>query len=91
MTRHGRTARTSISAGDPVLLGEPPSSSLSSSSLSSSPTAALQRSEAPRSSRAGASRPELVALAVGLLVAPTAAQRNRAQAATGVVLDWLEP
>lgn len=88
MTRHGRTARTSIRAGDPVLLGEPPSSS--PSSPSPSPTAAPQRSETPRSSRAGASRAELVGLAGGLLVAPTVAQRNRAQAATGMALDWLE-
>ena len=83
MTRHGRTARTSTSAGDPALLGEPPPPSSS--------VAAAQHGDAPPlPSRAGASRAELVGLAGGLLAAPTVAQRNRAHAATGVVLDWLE-
>jgi len=79
VTRHGRTARTSTSAGDPAQLGDPPSL-----------PAALERGDARPPSRAGASRAELVGLVGGLLVAPTAAQRNRQQAATGLVLDWLE-
>jgi hypothetical protein len=83
VTRHGRTARTSTSAGDPALLGEPPPPPSS--------VAAAERGDAPPlPSRAGASRGELVGLAGGLLTAPTVAQRNRAHAATGVVLDWLE-
>jgi integrase len=81
VTRHGRTARTATSAADPALLGDPPSPS---------PIAAPQRGDAQPPSRAGASRAELVGLAGGLLETPTVAQRNRAQAATGLVLDWLE-
>ena len=71
MTRHGRTARTSTSAGDPALLGEPPPPS-------SSVAAAQHGDVPPLPSRAGASRAELVGLAGGLLAAPTVAQRNRA-------------
>jgi hypothetical protein len=59
-----------------------------------SPSAPLapapEHGDASLSSRAGASRAELVGLAGGLLVAPTVAQRNRQQAATGLVLDWLQ-
>ncbi len=82
MTRHGRTARTSTSAGEPALLGEPPPSSS---------IAVAERADAPPlPARAGGSRAELVGLAGGLLAAPSVAQRNRAHAATGLVLDWLE-
>jgi hypothetical protein len=83
VTRHGRTARTSTSAADPALLGSPPSPS-------SRLTAAPECGDTRPPSRASASRAELVGLAAGLLVAPTATQRGRAQAATGLVLDWLE-
>jgi integrase len=84
VTRHGRTARTSTNACDPVLLGGP----LRSPSAPLAP--APEHGDASLPSRAGASRAELVGLAGGLLVAPTVAQRNRQQAATGLVLDWLQ-
>ena len=83
MTRHGRTARTSTSAGDPALLGEPPP-------LSSSIAVAERADAPPLPARAGASRAELVGLAGGLRSASATTQRNRAHAATGLVLDWLE-
>lgn len=83
MTRHGRTARTSTSAGDPALLREPPPPSSS--------IAVAERADAPPlPARAGASRAELVGLADGLLSATATTQRDRAHAATALVLDWLE-
>ncbi len=84
MTRHGRTARTRASAGDPARLAGPPLP------FSTRPVPALPHGDASPPSRAGASRAELVGLAGGLLVAPTVAQRNRQQGAAGVVLDWLQ-
>jgi hypothetical protein len=78
MTRHGRTARTSMSAG-----GSAPLNPLLTLSI------AAEHGDAPPPSRAGASRVDLVALAGGLLVAPTVVQHNRQLAAAGVVLDWL--
>ena len=83
MTRHGRTARTSTSAGEPALLGELP--------VPSSSIAVAERADAPPlPARAGASRAELVGLAGGLRSASATTQRNPAHAATGLVLDWLE-
>ena len=76
MTRHGRTARTSTSAGEPALLGEPPPPSSS--------IAVAERADAPPlPARAGGSRAELVGLAGGLRSASATTQRNRAHAATG--------
>ena len=79
MTRHGRTARTSTSAGEPALLGEPPPPSSS--------IAVAERADAvPLPARARGSR----AAHGGLRSASATTQRNRAHAATGLVLDWLE-
>jgi len=88
VTRHGRIARTSTSAGHPAVPGSSPLLP-----PSTPPAPAPGHGDAPLPSRAGASRAELVGLVGlvgGLLVAPTVAQHNRQQAAAGLVLDWLE-
>lgn len=85
MTRHGRIARTSTSAGHPAVPGSSPLLP-----PSTPPAPAPGHGDAPLPSRAGASRAELVGLVGGLLVAPTVAQHNRQQAAAGLVLDWLD-
>lgn len=82
MTRHGRTARTRATACDPTPLAV--------ALVPSSTRPAPAHGDALPPSRAGASRAELVDLAGGRLIGPTVAQRNRAQAAAGVVLDWLQ-
>ncbi len=84
MTRHGRTARTRATTGGPTRLA---GALLPSSAR---PAPGQRPDDASPPSRAGASRAELIDLAGGLLVGSTVAQRNRVQAAAGVVLDWLQ-